>query len=142
MKKGFTLIELMAVIIILGIVGLIVFPTAVSSINNSKKKLYIEQVNQILTASDNWATKNINSLPNEGETKILTVTDLKTAGLLKNESIKNPLDSSKEMSANIIIYYDSEYNQYISVYCDAEYGKNYYKDLTEYNNVKTICGIQ
>ena len=138
-KNGFTLIELMAVIIILGVVGLIVYPVAVDSINNSKKKLYAEQVERILAAADNWATKNISSLPNEGETKKLTIEELKTAGLLKNESIKNPLKSTDEMTADIIIYYDAEYNQYISVYCDTVYGENYYKDATEFNTVKTKC---
>ena len=65
--------------------------------------------------------------------------ELKTAGLLKNESIKNPLKSTDEMTADIIIYYDAEYNQYISVYCDTVYGENYYKDATEFNTVKTKC---
>ena len=41
MKKGFTLVELITVLIILAVIGLIVFPTVNSTIKESKEKAYL-----------------------------------------------------------------------------------------------------
>ena len=103
-NKGFTLIELMAVIILLAVIGLIVFPTAIESINSSKEKLYKEQVKRILDATDSWASSNDNSLPTGSSAVYITVDTLQKAGLLKKEDVKNPLDSSEKMDAKIVIY--------------------------------------
>ena len=43
-KKGFTLVELLAVIVILGIIALITVPNVLKTINNSKGKLKTVQV--------------------------------------------------------------------------------------------------
>ena len=137
-SKGFTLIELLAVIIILAVIGLIIFPSAIESINNSKQKLYKEQIERILEAADSWASSHDSKLPNEGAIKI-TVEDLQKAGLLKHEDIKNPMDSSKNMAQDIAIYFDSEYNQYISYYCDSSDYLSYYYNDDEISNVRTIC---
>lgn len=144
MKKnqGFTLIELLAVIIILGVIGLIVFPSVLDSISDSKEKLYVEQVDRIITEAESWASTHDSKLPDskENSTPIkISVELLKKAGLLKNDAIKNPLNSSEVMTSPIVIYYDFEYNQYLTVYCDLEYGDKYYKNSSDYENVKNIC---
>ena len=62
MKKGFTLVELLAIIVILGIIGLI----GVSVYNNVQKeasnKLYEEQLNEIENRIRSYV------LENEGKT--------------------------------------------------------------------------
>ena len=55
-KKGFTLIELLAVIIILGIIFLIAIPMVSGHINSSRKKTYINTVEQIIKAAVAKAT--------------------------------------------------------------------------------------
>lgn len=138
-NKGFTLIELMAVIIILAVIGLIVFPTAIDSINNSKEKLYKEQVKRILDAADSWASNNDSKLPsNDGGAIIITIDQLQKAGLLKKEDVKNPLNSSDNMSQDVVIYFDSEYNQYVSGYCDTEYSDKYY-DTKDFQIINAKC---
>lgn len=139
-NKGFTLIELMAVIILLAVIGLIVFPTAIESINSSKEKLYKEQVKRILDTTDSWASSNDNSLPTGSSAVYITVDTLQKAGLLKKEDVKNPLDSSEKMDAKIVIYFDSEYNQYVAGYCDEAYSEYYYTD-SEFNSIKAKCDI-
>ncbi len=143
-KNGFTLIELLAVIVILAVLGLIAIPTIIDSINESKRDLYVEQVNQILDAAEGWAAANDSKLPDASSTSTpirLEIETLKKSGNLKNEKIKNPIDGSKEMNGYVAIKYDSEYKQYVNVYCDANetYAKIYYEDSTEYNSVKTTC---
>ena len=138
-NKGFTLIELMAVIIILAVIGLIIFPSAIESINNSKDKLYKEQVKRILDAADSWASSNDSKLPsNDGGAIIITIEQLQKAGLLKKEDVKNPLNSAENMSQDIVIYFDNEYNQYVSGYCDNNYWDKYYK-VAEWNEIQTKC---
>lgn len=138
-NKGFTLIELLAVIVILAVIGLIAIPTAIDSINNSKEKLYKEQVKRILDAADSWATNNDSLLPsNDGEAVTIEIVRLQQAGLLKKDDVKNPLRSKENMAGSIVIYYDKEYNQYVSGYCDEEYSNMYYNN-SEWNTIKAKC---
>lgn len=44
-KRGMTLFELLAVIVILGIVAAIAYPTVTTLINNQKRKAFVEQAN-------------------------------------------------------------------------------------------------
>ncbi len=53
-KKGFTLVELIAVIVILALISLIVFPAVNSMIKNSKEKAYNVQIDEIIDAAKNY----------------------------------------------------------------------------------------
>ena len=89
-KRGFTLVELMGVIIILGVIGLIAIPTVRKVTNESKEKLYKVQISNIKDGLKNWATTNSKSLPQEeGQTITITLGQLKMAGFIDNE-LKNP----------------------------------------------------
>ena len=52
-KKAFTLIELLAVIIILGILMIIAIPSVTSYINNSRKSAYVDTAKQIVSGARN-----------------------------------------------------------------------------------------
>lgn len=97
MKKGFTLIELMAVIILLGVLGLIATVSVTNVIKENKGKACNIQLNNIISSAKAWASKNTFSLPTtEGETVVITIQDLKDAGFL-DDSIINP-KTNKEFS--------------------------------------------
>lgn len=49
-KDGFTLIEILAVIIVLGLIGTVIIPKVVSTISNSKKNSYKVSVNNLVQA--------------------------------------------------------------------------------------------
>ena len=50
-KKGFTLVELLAVITLIGILGLITVPIINNTIKNSRKKAFKETLNAIVDAA-------------------------------------------------------------------------------------------
>lgn len=112
MKKGFTLIEMMTVIVLLGVIALIVFPTVNSMIKQSKEKLYNDQIEKIKTASEKWAYDNISILPNQdGDSVTITLLDLKRGGYLPLD-IRNP--KTNELFSNgtsVVITYEA--NDYV-----------------------------
>lgn len=89
-RNGFTLIEVLAVIIILGVVGLIVMPVVTNSLKESKDDLYEVQISNIREASKTWAADNIYTLPTEiNGSVIVTLETLQSEGYI-DEGIKNP----------------------------------------------------
>ena len=89
-QNGFTLVEVLAVIIILGIIGVIVMPAVTGSINDSKDDLYDMQVSNIIEASKTWAADNLSSLPTTvGEEKKVSLKELQENGYI-DENITNP----------------------------------------------------
>ena len=58
MKKAFTLVELLAVIILLGLLGLIIYPTVNGVINNNKQKLHDKQINELIRHAETYAASN------------------------------------------------------------------------------------
>lgn len=113
MKKGFTLIEILAVIIVLGIIGLIVFPTVSELIKKSRENLYNDQLEEIKLASEKWAYKNIDKLPNkENESVTITLLELKKNGLLPLD-IRDPRDNNLLSNGlSIVITYKSNDYEY------------------------------
>lgn len=121
MKKGFTLVELLAVIIILGLITGITVPIIAGAINNSKTKAYEEQINLIIDAGRNYMAKHANELPKSlGNKTYIDVGTLKTEGYLSDKDIKNPIYSSSSEDSKkkcqylngsvIITYQNSKYN--------------------------------
>ena len=94
MKKGFTLVELLAVIAILGLLGLIAVPVVTNTIKKSRTDLYNVQISNIKDAAKVWASDNIASLPEEtNESTIVTLGTLKNNGLVESD-IKDPRDKT------------------------------------------------
>ncbi len=92
MRKGFTLVELLGVIVILGLIAMIAIPTINSALNSSREKAYDEQVRTIVEASRTYMSKNSLKLPSqaEGNNCCLSVATLQKSGLLTSDDIKNP----------------------------------------------------
>ena len=85
-KKGFTLVEILAVIIILAVIALLVSPMIIGNINDSREKLYDTQIDNIKSAARNLM---IDLEINNDETLIFTLEELKRAGYLE-EDLQNP----------------------------------------------------
>lgn len=70
MKKGFTLVELLGVIVILSILLVIVFATVSMVVNDGKKSVYRTQVNSILSGAYDWSLKYPSNLPQKKGDKV------------------------------------------------------------------------
>ena len=91
-KKGFTLVELLAVIIILSLVLVIAVPSVNKYIKQSKEKASDAQISTIIEAAQAYASTNPELLPNRENISVkVTLGQLKSAGLIKEE-VKNPND--------------------------------------------------
>lgn len=98
MKKGFTLAELLGVIILLGAIALIVVPLVSNSMQDSKETLYNDQIKSIELSLASWMSSN--QTPAEGETITLSLSQLKEAGLVELD-ITNPM--TEELFPNDMI---------------------------------------
>ena len=115
-KNAFTLAELLAVITILGVIALIVFPAVNKAIKNSKEKSYNQQVESILNSAENWTLENMSSLSDTNDNYI-TIGELQQSGYLEAKRVINPI-TDEEMNGCIVIKYDTNYNQYTYQYKD------------------------
>lgn len=83
MQKGFTLVEMLAVIIILTIVATITFPIVSQSIEKNREKLYYAQLDEIKLNAEKWAYSNLDLLPTvEDEMITITLQNLKEGGFV------------------------------------------------------------
>lgn len=133
-KEGFTLVELLAVIVIIGIIYLIIFPSVTSFIDKSKEKSYNIQVDLIEKASKKWVVDNTDELLKKDPYHLnninLTLTTLKKDGYLQDEFIENP-KTKKIMTGCVVVSYQSNKNQYEYTYEDGK--DTYSKDDTKEN---------
>ncbi|MDD4027563.1 MAG: prepilin-type N-terminal cleavage/methylation domain-containing protein, partial [Bacilli bacterium] len=121
MKKGFTLVELLAVIIILGVILVIAIPSFNNAIKESKIKLY-KSINQMVVKSTKeYLTEYVYELPKEeGETIEVTTNDLIANGYLKE--ISNPTDKNDTCTGYVLItkLENNEYSYNPHINCEED----------------------
>ncbi len=87
MKKGFTLAELLGVIVLLGAILLIVLPVVDKTIKESKEDLYQDQIDGLKLSLQLWVSNH--QKPDVGETVTLSLSQLKEEGLVELD-LTNP----------------------------------------------------
>lgn len=98
-KKGFTLVELLAVFVILGAILLLVIPAVTDVLKQSKETITGTQINKILDSAYDYTLKNINKL--EEDTLYITLNELKKEGLIDSD-IKD-IKTKEEYPNNLVI---------------------------------------
>ena len=127
MKKAFTLVELLGVIIILGVLALITFPIIDKSIKNSKEKALERAIDNIEEAAYNYSITN--DIGYETFYKKLSLEELKKAGFLEKETI-NPV-TNENMNGCIIYKWDESKKQYEFKYDEPCFVKSIYETVLE-----------
>ena len=85
MKRGFTLVELLVVISILGLLGLIIGYSVTEAISGVRKDTSETLKKNIIAASKNWSADNIYLLPDVGKSIVLTLHDLMIGGYMEGD---------------------------------------------------------
>ena len=93
-SRGFTLVELLAVIVILMVISLIIVTATFNIVDTSNETVYQVQVNTILNAAYDFSLKNLSYLPDENQKKYITLGELKYSGFLSS-NITDPNTKEK-----------------------------------------------
>ena len=118
MNKGFTLVEIIAVIGILALLLLVIVPSVNGILNRSKENLNKEQIAQIENAARNWGLENIELEDTDGDGKMepnptyVEIQTLRKMGFLEDKVVKDLIEN-QELSddTRVCITYDK--NQYM-----------------------------
>lgn len=110
-KNGFTLVELIGTILILGLISSIVVPAIMRIVRNAKDNTYNEQITYIEKSAQRWAAYNVKKL-SETRSYYLSTDDLLSEGYLDGSDIKDPRNTNNTISGCVVITYDSAYSQY------------------------------
>ena len=116
-KKGFTLVELLAVIVIISVLALITSTIIFKVVKTSRTDLYNDQIKLIEKAAEKWTVDNTDLI---GYTVpyCLSLDDLLKSGHIKKDTLKDPRDEST-ITGYVKITYDSNYKQFEYKYMET-----------------------
>lgn len=109
--KGFTLVELLAVIVILSLLLLVTVTTVSSQFKNSKDELYDTQLNNIKLAAEMWGSDNKVKLNSISDCVSLTLGYLKEEGYV-DINIKNTYTGELFKDDEVFVNITKETNRY------------------------------
>lgn len=97
-KRGFTLVELLVVIVILGVIMSIAIPSITSSIERSKDKQKTQIIKLIVSAGELYVDKHKNTVQ---QGKSITLDDLIEDGLITKEEMKDPFNEKRTLCGHL-----------------------------------------
>ena len=118
MNKGFTLVELLAVIIILGVLTLVTVVSVNPILKDAKKGLSETQINNIEEVASLYYIKygvGLDDFELENPKDCINVSELIETGYIENDEITNPKTGEKILGS-VKVTYNS--NNYIYEYQD------------------------
>ena len=100
-KNGFTLIEILAVVVILAAIMIVVGPKVMNIFSSSKQKAYDEQVSILIKETKKYATEFSYDMIWSGNTSNVTIDNLYSAGYIK-EYPRDPFTNRSFTGASYI----------------------------------------
>ena len=147
-KSGFTLIEIIGVIIIIGIIAIITVPAISKYVNNSREKTYITYEENMKVATENKVVECISGndkgcyLPDSGGKKIVYLNELVEDGYM--DSLKDPENDgfcSNELSYVEVTNTDgANYEYKACLYCGNYTTEDAICTEYEFDGEKPVCG--
>ena len=121
-SKGFTLVELLAVIAILGIIMIVAIPGVTMLINRSKSDSRDSMEKTLEMAAKSYASGNIQALPKVvGESTLIKAKDLKKTNFLKEDLVDYDKNSCMDDSVvRIYKYANNGYTYTPYLYCEGD----------------------
>lgn len=107
-KKGFTLVEILAVISILAVLGFVIVPIVSKQLNEAKDKLYNNQVENIKEASKMWLLDHKDVTRTGCNYHMITMGDLIDGGYI-SKNLENP-KTKKPFERNYKILFTGFFN--------------------------------
>ena len=128
-KRGFTLVELLGVIAIIGVLTLVAMPSVEKAIEEGQENIYELQINNIKSGLKNWATDNTDLLPTKDKQQIsLTLGQLKLEGYVEMK-IQNP-KNNKCFGNDMVLTITRNKKNYIYEVHDDKYTED--EECSEY----------
>lgn len=120
MKKGFTLAEMVAAVVILSLVALIAFPPLLNFIRQTDNTLDDKTKDLVITSSTQYITRHSDSFTKTiGNEYYIYIEDLIKDDLLSNNLIKNSsLELKSCVKINVNNNYEYEYD--LEIKCQKE----------------------
>ncbi len=109
--RGYTLVEVIVVLVILSLILLISFPSIMRTLQQAEERHYEEFVNTIIAASEVYIEmeEDVYNLEDPGDTVTITVADLVDAGLYSG-NIRNPkTEEMVDLNDEIVITLEENY---------------------------------
>ncbi len=128
-EKGFTLIELVAVLFIMGLLGIMIVKNVNKLLNEQKTSLHNQQYIKIEDAAESWAVKNLNKIANDGTVTYVNLSTLIDDEFLEQSTVIDPANK-QVLNGCVAIKYEIEYHNYDITFINID-DKNYHNECNQ-----------
>ena len=110
-KKGFTLLEMIGAIVIIGIIALLIIPSILGTLQSSKISLNETQLEYILDAAKKWGVSNYYSL-SETDPVFIMIDDLASGGFIESAEIADLTNPAKNFDGCVMAMFSYKRQTY------------------------------
>ena len=110
-NKGFTLVELLAIVAILMLIMAIITPKVFKQLKTAENVTDQEQINALINTAKLYMNQNSNLLPQENDLYVISLDELKESGLIQKNQILKP-STNEELTGCVVVNYEKNKYKY------------------------------